>query len=117
MVNRHWKVDIHGKIKSPNYLGRGEETCRSQREASDGAEQLVELGLGLRVHADEDDEGDEAVMGNHLGLLHRPCGPLLNELAGRSLLRLLGLGSFPGLPLSFRLERNPRRHGEHTLPR
>ncbi|CAL9764927.1 unnamed protein product, partial [Musa acuminata subsp. burmannicoides] len=83
------------------------KACRWWREASDGTEQLVELGLGLGVHADGDDEGNKAIVSDHLGLLHRPGAPLLEALARRPLLR--PLGALPGLPLP--LERHLRRHG------
>ena len=77
-------------------------------ETLDGAEELIELGFGLGVHADDDDKGDESVVGDHLGLLHRPGAPLLDAL-GRPLLRRLG--ALPGL--FFPLERNI---GSHEYP-
>jgi hypothetical protein len=45
-----------------------------------GAQELRELGLGLRVHANEDDEGDESVVRRGLGLLENPGRPLLDHL-------------------------------------
>ncbi|RRT77597.1 hypothetical protein B296_00012973 [Ensete ventricosum] len=77
-------------------------------ETSDGAEELIELGFGLRVHTDDDDEGDETVVGDHLGLLHRPSAPLLHALGRRRPL-LRSLGSLPGLPFPF--ERSLGSHG------
>ena len=71
----------------------------------DGAEELGEGGLGVGVHTDDDDEGDEAVVGHDLGLLHGPGRPLLRALA----VPAVGApGALSGLPLP--LQRNPRRH-------
>ncbi|CAL9137497.1 unnamed protein product [Musa acuminata var. zebrina] len=77
-------------------------------ETLDGAEELIELGFGLGVHTDDDDEGDKAVVGDHLGLLHRPSAPLLHALGRRRPL-LRTLGPLPGLPFPF--ERSLGSHG------
>ena len=74
---------------------------------SDGAEELREVGLGIGVHADDDDERYKAVVGDDLRLLRRPVGPLLQELRRRWLLLLRALVR-RRLPL--RLQTNPRRH-------
>jgi hypothetical protein len=43
---------------------------------SQRGEELSDGGLGVGVHADDDDEGDEAVVRRHLRRLHRPRAPL-----------------------------------------
>lgn len=71
---------------------------------SNGAKKLGKLRLRLRVHADDDDEGNEAIVGDHLGLLQGPVGPLLEALQLGSLLPR----PLPGPPLP--LPRSPHRH-------
>ena len=84
---------------------------------SDGGEELGDGGLGLRVHADDDDERDEAVVRRHLGRLHRPRGPLLDEPhrgrrpGGLPVGRGRGGVLPPALALGLRLQRRTRRHG------
>ncbi|KAG5606920.1 hypothetical protein H5410_028412 [Solanum commersonii] len=48
-------------------------------ESKDRAEKLGERGLGFRVHADDDDKGNKAVVGDYFGLLRRPCAPVLDK--------------------------------------
>ena len=51
------------------------------------------MWLRIGVHADDDDERDEAVVSRDFGLLQRPIGPFLEELQ---------LGSSPrSFPFSF----------------
>lgn len=79
---------------------------KTEDERSDGAEELGEVGFGLRVHADDDDQRNEAVVSDDLGLLHSPGAPLLQILGHRFLLRR---GLFAtGLALG--LQGNLRRH-------
>lgn len=81
---------------------------------SDGGEELEDGGLGLGVHADDDDEGDEAVVRHHLRLLHRPRGPLLHEPhrgRRRGGVLVVSGGLLPALALGLRLQRRTRRHG------
>ena len=47
---------------------------------SDGAEELIEMGLGFGVHANDDDQWNEAIVGDDLGLFHGPSAPLLEAL-------------------------------------
>ncbi|KAM1221372.1 hypothetical protein ACFX2J_009041 [Malus domestica] len=77
------------------------------RTESDGVEKLGKLWLGFRVHADDDDQGNEAIVGDDLGLFQGPCAPLLEGLSHRALLRALG-----GLrrSLALALQRYSRRH-------
>lgn len=66
----------------------------------DGVHELEGVGFGRGAHAEDDDERDEAVVGDDLRLLHRPRAPLLHA------------PSPPRSPLrSLPLRRNPRRHG------
>lgn len=51
------------------------------------------MRLRLRVHADDDDERDEAVMRERLCLLEEPCGPLLQALLHPDSLQLRHAGS------------------------
>ena len=44
--------------------------------SSDVAKELREMRFGLEVNPNDDDEGDEAVVSNDLGLLHCPSAPL-----------------------------------------
>ncbi|KAK8546546.1 hypothetical protein V6N12_027323 [Hibiscus sabdariffa] len=53
-----------------------------QRDASDsdGAEELIKLGLGFRVHADDDHQRNKAIVSYHFGLFNSPCAPLFKAL-------------------------------------
>ncbi len=51
------------------------------------------MRLRLRVHADDDDERDEAVMRERLCLLEEPCGPFLKALLHTDCLQLRHAGS------------------------
>ncbi|CAL5439211.1 unnamed protein product [Camellia sinensis] len=62
------------------------EIMEAIKPISDRAEELRERGLGVGIHADDDDEWDEAIVCDDLGLLHRPCRPFLHALRRRSLL-------------------------------
>ncbi|OIT03392.1 mitochondrial import receptor subunit tom7-1 [Nicotiana attenuata] len=81
----------------------GVKSTNNSVEFLDRAEKLREGGLRFRVHAEDDDKWNEAVMGNYFGLLRRPRAPLLYELGhcrhssvafigGCSLLRVLSFG-------------------------
>ena len=53
------------------------------------------MGLGFGVHADDDDQWNEAIVGDDLGLFHGPSAPLLEALCSGFLLRG-GLGTLDG---------------------
>uniref|UniRef100_A0A8R7PUK1 Uncharacterized protein n=1 Tax=Triticum urartu TaxID=4572 RepID=A0A8R7PUK1_TRIUA len=58
-----------------------EQPCGSGRWTElNGGKELGEAGLGFGPHADEDDEGDEAVVRDHLRVLHGPSAPLTHQL-------------------------------------
>lgn len=103
------------------HTDRPHQAPRRGEIRSDGGEELGDGGLGVGVHADDDDERDEAVVRRHLRRLHRPGGPLLDE-AHRGLRRggvLLGRGGVsnrPALALGLRLQRRTRRHGDSSPP-
>lgn len=97
--------DIRQKKRNPDK--EQAKAMWNRRMRSDGAEELREVGFGIGVHADDDDEGYKAVVGDDLRLLRRPVGPLLQELRRRWLLLLRALVR-RRLPL--RLQTNPRRH-------
>ncbi|KAF3579645.1 hypothetical protein DY000_02033865 [Brassica cretica] len=65
---------------------------------SDRAKELEEMWLRIGVHADDDDERDEAVVSRDFGLLQRPIGPFLEELQ-------LGIGGSSRRSFPFSFER------------
>lgn len=71
-----------------------------RRSESNGAKKLGKLGFGVRVHTDDDDQRDEAVVGDDLCFFHGPIRPLLHALTRCSLLRTLR----PLRALPFRLQ-------------
>lgn len=54
------------------------KACPVPNRRLDGTEELRKMGFGLRVHANDDNEGDEAVVRDDLRLLHRPRAPRLD---------------------------------------
>ncbi|TQD73256.1 hypothetical protein C1H46_041211 [Malus baccata] len=72
-----------------------------------GAKKLGKLWLGFRVHANDDDQGNEAVVGDDLGLLQGPHAQLLEGLSHRALLRALG---GLGRSLALALQRYSQSH-------
>jgi len=54
------------------------------RRRSDGTQELSKLRLGLRIHAYDDDYGNEAIVSDCLGLLHYPSCPFLDYFSRRS---------------------------------
>ena len=51
-----------------------------EEQRSGRAEKLGDVGLGVGVHANNDDHRNESVVGDDLGLLHGPGAPLLEAL-------------------------------------
>lgn len=59
------------------YTGRVYQEINSLRAGSDHVSKvIVRRGFGIEVHTEDNDEGDEAIVGDGLGLLHRPSRPL-----------------------------------------
>jgi hypothetical protein len=51
-----------------------------EEQISDRAKKLGDVWLGVRVHANNDDQRNESVVGDDLGLLHGLGAPLLEAL-------------------------------------
>lgn len=53
---------------------------RKKLRGSDGAEELIKLGLGVRVHADDDDKRNEPIVSDDFSLFHGPSAPLFQTI-------------------------------------
>lgn len=53
---------------------------RKKLRRSHGAEELIELGLGVRVHADDDDKRNEAIVSDDFSLFDGPSAPLFQTI-------------------------------------
>jgi hypothetical protein len=63
------------------------EKKKNQRR-SDGTKELSTTRIGLRNHADNDNHGNEPIVGDCLGLLHDPFSPFFDSFNGGSPLKL-----------------------------
>ncbi|KAL0725047.1 hypothetical protein Bca4012_039646 [Brassica carinata] len=78
VVSKEWTGEVFD-VELMKQIGNIEEEMVEMLQI-DGAKELEEMGLGIGVHADDDDERDESVVSGDFGLLERPVAPFLEEL-------------------------------------
>lgn len=77
----HINITTDHKSRNPRILGmHNKPNFWIRRRVLDRAEETREGRHRLGVHTDDDDEGDESVVGRHLRQLHCPRRPLLHTL-------------------------------------